>query len=170
MSEDTTSPDNGSVVIGEKIPETPLKRPDPFPKADLTDFANAELIREDIPGNLVVQRWTAEELTAGGIFLPSIAQTSQAVGWIVKLSSDVPLEELSIGDTLIFSTHAIQALPEVGGLDDRTKHFTEYNYMRARDGVLRYPLHLTKTGERTAKAHGAYFNDVVESLEKGGPE
>ena len=147
MTEDTTNPDNGSVAIGEKIPETPPKRPDPFPKADLTDFDNAELLGD----NLVVQRWTAEEMTAGGLILPSIAQAAQAVGWVVKTGTGVAAAAFGIGDTVIFPIHAIQALPEVGGIDDASTHFTEYNYLRASDVVLRYPLHLTKTDEQTTR-------------------
>ncbi len=113
-----------------------VKAPDPYPKADLTDFDSAELLGD----NIVVQRWTPEEMSEGGIVLPSAAQASQAVGWVVKIGNRVPPGSFGIGDTVIFPQHAIQALPEVGGTDDASTHFTEYNYMRAEDVVLRYPL------------------------------
>ena len=126
-----------------------VKAPDPYPKADLTKFDDAILLGN----NIVIQRWTAEEMTEGGLILPSVAQAAQAVGWVVKTGTGVAAGEFTIGDTVIFPQHAIQALPEVGGRDDAATHFTEYNYLRAEDVVLRYPL--AKAVATRAKANRA---------------
>ena len=146
--------------------KAPVKAPDPYPKADLADFAGALLLGN----NILVRRWTPEEMSDGGIVLVGGAQHDQAVAWVVKIGTLVPAGEFGIGDTIIFPKHAIQALPEVGGTDDAGRHFTEYNYMRAEDVVLRYPLNPVPALEVSLAVSEGAASVIPQAAEQEAPE
>ena len=107
----------------------------PFPKPDLTKFADADLLGD----NLIVQRWNPKQMSEGGIVLPDSAQEMQAVGWVVHIGQNVDPAAFTTGDTVIFPAHALQELPEVGG-EYQPRKYCEFNYLRAADVVLRYPV------------------------------
>ena len=85
-----------------------------YPKPDLTDLS----LFQPQTGYLLIEQWTEEEITQGGIHIPDAKDKKLSVGWVLKCGPadaygdhNITLNE---GDTVIFCPHTPTDLEGMG--------------------------------------------------------
>lgn len=85
-----------------------------YPKPDLTDIS----LFEPQTGYVVLQQWTEEETTAGGIIIPDAQDRRLSVGWVLKIGAVDPAQGACLaakeGDTVLFCDYAPTSLEALG--------------------------------------------------------
>lgn len=94
--------------------EAPKSPKSKYPKPDVKDLS----LFEPQTGYVVLQQWTVEEVTAGGIVIPNASDKKLSLGWVVKVGPVDPAQAAfqtpSEGDTVLFCPYAPTSLEGIG--------------------------------------------------------